>query len=152
MTMLAARELHRWQDMGRTCVRVGAPLHQIAPPLVTPFGVWLDPLEYRIVREDPWLLLALNDCRFRDAHGRIHTIKRGTFSDGASMPYVAERLLGSRKRPEWRRACFLHDQECEDKRRPMREVHDRFYAALRADGVTHPRARIMHVGVLAFGP
>jgi hypothetical protein len=121
-------------------------------PHITPHGAWLDPFVFRHVSDRPYRIVNLRRLRFRTASGRILTVEPGEISDGASFPELVGRVVGSRERPEFRRATMLHDDECRRRVRPSAEVHATLELALLSDGAAPWRASVLGRGVRWFGP
>lgn len=80
------------------------------------------------------------------------TAPAGLVVDGASIPSAAWPLLGAPLTGDFRRASVIHDYECNQRAIPSHLVHERFYRAMRADGVGWFRARLMYLFTLRFGP
>ena len=79
-------------------------------------------------------------------------IPEGFVFDGASIPRQAWTLIGHPMTGKYIFPSLLHDYECYTQTSPSKEVHDRFYHALRSRKVNMITARLMWVAVRAFGP
>lgn len=80
------------------------------------------------------------------------TVPAGFSIDGASIPAFFWPFIGAPLTGDFRRAAAIHDYECHLKAIPSPRVHERFYRAMRADGVGWFRARAMYLAVRYFGP
>ena len=80
------------------------------------------------------------------------TAPPGLVIDGASIPSFAWPMVGAPLTGDFRRAAAIHDYECRMQSIRSTLVHERFYRAMRADGVGWFRARLMFLAVRYFGP
>jgi len=94
----------------------------------------------------------LKDFSFVDKHGVKWQAKKGDVVDGSSIPRFLWPVIGSPLVGMHRRASVLHDPYCVNKSRPHKQVHQMYFDACRADGVTKTKAKIMHNGIKLAGP
>lgn len=94
----------------------------------------------------------LQDFTFVDAQERNWTAPAGTKVNGASIPSWLWSVIGSPMRGKYREASVIHDHYCTDQSRPWRQVHEVFYQAMLANGVSETQAQIMYAAVYRFGP
>jgi len=76
----------------------------------------------------------------------------GEVIDGASIPRIAWRLIGSPFSGKYRRASVLHDVYYVKRTRPRKEVDQMFLQAMRDDGVSAWRRHLMYWAVRCCGP
>jgi hypothetical protein len=76
----------------------------------------------------------------------------GNCTDGASIPWVVQGIIGDPFDPRFVRAAVIHDHYCNRKVANFLETHWVFYDALLADGVEHGLAEVMYFAVLVGGP
>lgn len=76
----------------------------------------------------------------------------GSVIDGASIPEVLWKTVGTPFVGDYRRASVLHDVACQQKSHPHTEVHRMFYDAMITDGVSMVLAQEMYTAVRLFGP
>jgi hypothetical protein len=91
---------------------------------------------------------------FVDSKGEHWKVEAGFLTDGATIPELFQRLMGSSWREEYLRAAVLYDSYIrwhENCKRPMR-VHEMFREVLLASGVTPGRAETMYRAVVTDGP
>jgi len=91
------------------------------------------------------------DLTFTRDTGDAHVARVGLVSDGASIPRVAQSLIGH-PFDEYLEAALIHDQLCRDRTLPARVAHRIFYEAMRAQDVAAWKARLMHAAVFARRP
>lgn len=77
---------------------------------------------------------------------------KGAKVDGASIPRVFWTIVGSPYVGEYRRASVVHDVACNEEKRSWQSVHRMFYTAMRADGVSEAKAKLMYAAVYMGGP
>lgn len=105
-----------------------------------------------------------NDLRFTSPSGLVWQAskwiegsppetKSGT-TDGASIPWWAEPIIGNPYSDEYLRAAVLHDHYCYDENhvRGWRQTHRMFHDALLAMNVPGVKAGIMYAAVYVGGP
>lgn len=89
---------------------------------------------------------------YTDPKGQVWHVPRGAVVDGASIPQSLQPIVGTPFVGPYRRATVFHDFYCDTKLRRWKDVHEMFYYAMRADGVSKLRAEIMWAAVHYFGP
>lgn len=89
---------------------------------------------------------------FTDPKGNIWRVPKGAVVDGASIPQTLQPFVGTPFVGNYRRATVFHDFYCDTKLRKWKNVHEMFYYAMRADGVSKTQAEIMWAAVRYFGP
>lgn len=72
--------------------------------------------------------------------------------DGASIPRLFWTLIGGPFEGKYRNASVIHDFYCDTKKRPWRDTHRMFHDAMRCQGVTAAKAKVMYYAVYRFGP
>jgi Protein of unknown function (DUF1353) len=110
-----------------------------------------DELLVRVDRDGRHLTL-LSDFRFIDEAMRTWTAPAGTVVDGASIPRPLWSLIGGPLEGKYREASVIHDYYCVTKNRPWDQVHQVFYDAMLANGVSIAQATLMYLAVYRFGP
>lgn len=109
----------------------------MGPPLLRP-----------IPGTDRWRLAA--DWAFI-WRGRQHVIERGFIYDGASIPWLARRWIGSKSDPSFMSAALLHDWMYATKCVSRKSADEAFLAALRLSQVGAVRRRLMYWAVRMGG-
>jgi hypothetical protein len=94
----------------------------------------------------------LRPVSFVDAAGKLWLAPAGSVIDGASIPRVFWRLIGSPFVGRFRRASVIHDVYCVNRLEPWGKVHRVFNEMMRVDGVPAWRRRLMFAAVWFFGP
>lgn len=89
---------------------------------------------------------------YRDPKGTQWRVPEGAVVDGASIPVAFWSLIGGPLSGKYREASVVHDHYCSVMSRPWKDVHLAFYNAMRANGVSRPKAMIMYSAVYRFGP
>jgi Protein of unknown function (DUF1353) len=110
-----------------------------------------DELIVRVDRDGRHLTL-IGDFRFVDEDMRTWTAPAGTVVDGASIPRPLWSLIGGPLEGKYREASVIHDHYCAIKTRPWDQVHNVFYDAMLANGVSISQATLMYLAVYRFGP
>ncbi len=111
------------------------------------------PHRIRVVRNPDRHTYTLGDhLAYRTPDGRIRHAREGLETDGGSIPRWAWWLVGHPFESSALPAFLVHDQACQDRTRPWREVHRELYPMLRAGGVGWLRADLMTRAVEWFGP
>lgn len=122
----------------------------------TPWGEWLDDAVLRVLRRDERgngdRVELMQPLRFLERDGTLCTVPRGFEFDGASIPKLLWGLIGAPLEGNYVRAAALHDYECRARTALPSTVHDRFYRAMRAEGVGRVQAWLMYRAVRHFGP
>jgi hypothetical protein len=101
------------------------------------------------------LALTLAPFVFVRATGERVEVPAGFVFDGASVPRLLWRVIGSPFTGDYRRAACVHDYLCGRwgaSGHTAPEAHRIFYEAMRADGCGWIRAGMMWAAVRAFGP
>jgi len=98
---------------------------------------------------DMQLMSALS---FVDRAGRVWRAPAGSIVDGASIPRICWRLIGSPFCGKYRRASIIHDAYCVARSRPWQDVHRCFNDMMAADGVGWLKRWAMFRAVYHFGP
>jgi hypothetical protein len=112
---------------------------------------YLDQLS--VVMLDDGRKAKLNDkFRFQDDRGEVWQSPARWVVDGASIPWPAWSLIGGPWSGKHRSAAVIHDYYCDANTKPWREVHQVFYDAMIASGVSVTKAKTMYFAVYAFGP
>jgi len=101
--------------------------------------------------KDGKLITLLEDFTYEDSFGLDWTVPKGWKSDGATIPRVLW-TFGSPLTGLYVRASVIHDYFCDTRSRPWGAVHNVFYEAMLASGVSPLRAKIMYAGVCWGGP
>ena len=94
----------------------------------------------------------LNAVSYTDPDGLLWEAPAGLLTDGASIPWPLWSVIGSPFAGEYRYAAVIHDQYCETRSRPWRDVHKTFYMASLAGGTPPAKAQVMYYAVYRFGP
>jgi hypothetical protein len=99
----------------------------------------------------------LADFSFVRTTGETITAPKGFRYDGASIPRLFWRIIGSPFTGDYRRAAVIHDWLCFLGNRGLTphsspSVHQIFYEGMRADGCGPIRAFFMWAAVRLFGP
>ncbi len=89
---------------------------------------------------------------FIDAKGLHWPVPKGTYVDGASIPWPLWSIIGGPFEGKYRDASVIHDFYCDVHLRQWREVDRMFYDAMIASGVDERQAKVMYLGVLWGGP
>lgn len=103
-------------------------------------------------RDDGRLIMLLRDLSFIDGRGVVWTAPAGSVVDGASIPRIAWRLIGSPFVGRYRRASVIHDVYCACKTRRWQAVHAVFYKMMAVDRVPMIKRHLMFRAVWFFGP
>jgi len=98
------------------------------------------------------MFILLEDLTYIDRHGQRWTARKGLETNGASIPRFLWTAMGSPMTGAYRRAAFVHDQECIEPTASTLEVNKMFYAACRCGGTPDVDARWMFWAVSQFGP
>ncbi|VVO40710.1 DUF1353 domain-containing protein [Pseudomonas fluorescens] len=87
-----------------------------------------------------------------DPSGKEWDAKAGSVVDGASIPKVAWSIVGGPFEGSYREASVIHDVACVQKNQRWQDVHQTFFTAMLASGVSMIRAKVMYAAVYHFGP
>ena len=87
-----------------------------------------------------------------DSTGKKWVAPGGSIVNGASIPRLLWRAIGSPFVGKYRRASVIHDVYCDIKTRPWKDVHRCFLEMMETDGVSRIKRRVMFMAVWAFGP
>lgn len=94
----------------------------------------------------------IEDFSYKDDRGKIWLAPAGTTVDGASIPQSLWSLIGGPFEGKYRNASVIHDYYCDRKTEAWYGVHQVFYEAMLASGVSESRAKVMYLAVFHFGP
>ncbi len=98
---------------------------------------------------DDRMMQLVTDFYFTDSNGLEWKAPANAKIDGASIPrpvwFWISPFIG-----DYRRASVLHDHYCESHERSWRATHRMFYDAMRADGTSEFKARVMYAAVYAY--
>ena len=94
----------------------------------------------------------LEDFAYVDQWDHRWNAPKNWVVDGASIPRFAWTIIGGPFEGKYRNASVVHDVECDRKQSAWEDVHEMFYNAMRAAGVSEIRAKIMYAAVYHFGP
>ena len=113
--------------------------------------------EFRGTVRTEWLsdgrnMRLLSDFEYVDPIGTTWPAPTGTKIDGASIPQVFWSFIGGPFEGKYRSASVVHDYACQVRNRSWRLVHQMFYAACRAGGVSELSSKVMYGAVYHFGP
>lgn len=86
--------------------------------------------------------------KWQDGNGQSGT------TDGASIPFWAQKIIGDPYDEAYLKAAVIHDHYCyeENHVRTWRQTHRMFYTALRHLGLTEAKAKVMYFAVYLAGP
>lgn len=130
----------------------------VGPPAplveVSGWGRFVGPAKLETVDDEgeDAMFILLEDLTYVDRRGREWTAKKGLKTNGASIPQFLWSVMGSPMTGAYRRAAFVHDQECVEPTASTEEVNKMFYAACRCGGTPDVDARWMYWAVSHFGP
>ena len=94
----------------------------------------------------------LKTITFTDAKGKVWTAPKGRIVDGASIPRILWRAVGSPFVGKYRRGSVFHDVACEDRTESYKDVHVMFAEAIACDGVSDAKTMMMYLAVNSQGP
>jgi hypothetical protein len=95
----------------------------------------------------------LKDFIYQDGSGRKWTANAGLQTDCASIPSWFWPIVGNPCQGPYRKAAVVHDRYCIDKHLASSDdVHEMFYNAMRADGMSHKKALLFYGAVYLGGP
>lgn len=94
----------------------------------------------------------LEDVKYIDHDNKEWVARKGESIDGASIPRIFWTLIGGPYELNYRHASVFHDVECDRRVNTWQDVHYLFYTAMRANGVSEKKAKLMYAGVYKFGP
>ncbi len=106
----------------------------------------------RWLPESPREMELVSPFSFIDKYGFKWFAPCGSIVDGASIPRLFWRFIGSPFVGKYRRASVIHDVYCKTKSMPHKKVHKMFYEAMLADGVSKIKAKQMYLAVKIGGP
>jgi len=116
----------------------------------TTFGHFLTRPSLWPLSHGEWALA--DDLVWIEPCGKLKVVAGGTRINGASIPRWMWPVMGHPFRTDYIYPAALHDGQCGLKEEPSEVVHDRFYRALRAEGVPAVRAHAMGAAVDWKGP
>lgn len=97
----------------------------------------------------------LQTFAYRDPEGYQWVVPKDKIVDGASIPKIFWKIVGSPYVGNYRRASVIHDYFCcvpEQHQKTAKEVHQMFYFACRAGNTSPFKAALMYWAVYWFGP
>ena len=89
---------------------------------------------------------------FIDENGFKWVAPKGSIVDGSSIPRAFWRVIGSPFVGLHRRASIIHDVYCVTKSEPYEKVHRMYYDAIRCDGLSKFKAKLMYRAIKIGGP
>jgi hypothetical protein len=102
--------------------------------------------------DDGRKMLLLEDYSYIDKSGKKWTAKSGSITDGASIPRIFWRLIGSPFTGKYRHASILHDSYYFIPRgEPRIKIDLMFYEAMLFSGVPMFKAKLIYLAVRFFG-
>lgn len=107
-----------------------------------PFTDWLD---------DGRSMMITQDFTYTDENLRAWVAVKGTVIDGASIPRVAWRLIGSPFVGKYRRPSVVHDAYYKLKTVPRADVDRMFLSGMKYCGVNLVKRRLMYYAVRLGG-
>lgn len=122
-----------------------------ALPLAAQFGQFQNAIRAEFLPDGRFIQL-LEDLVYDDDKGQRWIAPKGSKVDGASIPPALWSVIGGPYEGKYREASVIHDVECQRKSAPWKDVHYRFYTAMRARGVAEKLALGMYGGVKVCGP
>jgi hypothetical protein len=114
--------------------------------LYEPFDGHVSP--YRGI--DPGLEL-MEDFAFVDSNGLVWTAHKFDITDGASVPWFSQPMIGTPLNRSYLGPSVLHDVYCRDKPRTKWATDNMFYEAMICNGVDKLKAQSMWAAVYVFG-
>ena len=84
---------------------------------------------------------------YTDNHGHRYECEPGDIINGASIPRIFWRLVGSPYTGNYRRAAALHDCEYHRGRHPRKRIDKMFLAVMKHDGVGRIKRNVMYRAV-----
>ena len=97
-------------------------------------------------------MVILNHVSFTAPNGIIWSVYPGEIINGASIPRLFWRVVGSPYVGKYRRASAFHDVYCINRSRTWEAVHKVFKTMMLCDGVSKVKAETMYRAVRHFGP
>jgi hypothetical protein len=94
----------------------------------------------------------LQTLQYIDPACNVWEAPKESVVDGASIPQFAWSIIGGPFEGKYRNASVIHDVACDQKTKPWEAVHEVFYNAMIASGVSIVTAKIMYAAVYHFGP
>ena len=104
------------------------------------------------LQREPRKMRLVSEFSFIDENGVCWTAPKKSIIDGSSIPRLFWRVIGSPFVGLHRRASIIHDVYCVTKSRPHSEVHRMYYDAIRCDGVSKFKAKLMYNAIKIGGP
>jgi hypothetical protein len=92
--------------------------------------------------------------RYTDPNSLVWQADAENITDGASIPFWAQPVIGDPYDETFIKAAVIHDHYCEEQHRVRTwyETHKIFYYALLNQGVEDGKAKLMYLAVLIGGP
>lgn len=100
------------------------------------------PKPFRIIK-------ALN---FKDPNGLVWSVPAGSYTDGASIPWLFELIVGDNYDGPYFPGSIVHDYFCCVQTRTAHDTHRNFYYAMLANGTPPWQAMLMYSAVRIGGP
>src|SRR5262245_2532531 len=106
-----------------------------------PYGRFIGEVKARWL-DDGRRMQLLDMLAFVDPRGTVWEAPKDWIIDGASITQLAWSLIGGPYEDKYRKASVIHDVACDQKTRRWEDVHEAFYYAMRASGVSGGKARL----------
>ena len=103
-------------------------------------------------RADNRCMELITDFAYCDDAGIVWTAPAGSVINGASIPRIFWRILGSPYCGSYRYASVVHDVACMNRKRSCEAVHKMFYQAMLDSDVPKLKALVMYFAVKIGGP
>lgn len=94
----------------------------------------------------------LETLTFTEPNGKKWIAPKGHVVDGASIPIVAQPLVGTPYGGKYVMASVIHDVACDEKKEKWQNVHKVFHYAMLVSGVQKSKADKMYKAVYLGGP
>jgi len=96
-------------------------------------------------------MITREEFSFIDSNNKLWSVPSQTIIDGASIPRLFWRLIGSPYTGAYRRPSVLHDYYCVIKNESYKKVHKMFYDACICEGYNNNLAWMLYQCLLKFG-
>lgn len=97
-------------------------------------------------------MIILRELTYTDLSGVVWVAPAMSMVDGASIPRICWRVIGSPFVGRYRRSSVIHDVYCQTRALPWRMVHSVFNEMMGVDGVPFVKRFFMAKAVWFFGP
>jgi hypothetical protein len=94
----------------------------------------------------------LEDFAFVDCRDVTWTAYAHDITDGATIPWFGQPLVGTPYNRQYLGAAVIHDVYCRDKQRSRFDTNRMFYEAMLVGGVSQWKARLMYLAVIVGAP